>query len=148
MLGGGGEVWVFFCLVNWFQEMPRGRGEVSWRVFLMQMVKHNSEPWVLCEPHVPLGCSSRAAAPLLLITVPECLGLTDRGVHCWAVFLMEGSSQTEQLPQGGKSPSGAPLQMMWLHRCGNHVVLVKLGLFVNLLRCLDGWLATDFIGQY
>lgn len=43
-------------------------------------------------------------------------------------------------------PSGAPLQMMWL-QCGNCVVLVKLG-FVNLLRCLDGWLATDFIGQY
>lgn len=63
---------------------------------------------------------------------------------------MEGSSQTEQLPQGGKSPSGgyAPMTMagcpsgapfangtsvyVW------NIVVLMPALFVNLLRCLDG----------
>lgn len=127
-------------------------GEVSRRALLVQVVKHDSEPWRCVSPVFPSG----AAVPFLLIPVPECLGLTDTGIHCWLVFLMEGSSQAEQLPQGGKCPSGGdtpvPIRcttaMVWLHRCANCVVLVKLGLFVNLLRCLDGWLATDFIGQY
>lgn len=53
------------------------------------------------------------------------------------VLLVEGSSQAEQLPQGGKSPSGgyAPTAMsayVW------NIVVLKPGLFVNLLRCLDG----------
>lgn len=63
---------------------------------------------------------------------------------------MEGSSRTEQLLQGGKSPSGgyAPMATagcpsgpsfansisayVW------NIVVLKPGLFVNLLRCLDG----------
>lgn len=63
---------------------------------------------------------------------------------------MERSSRTEQLLQGGKSPSGgyAPMATagcpsgpsfangisayVW------NIVVLKPGLFVNLLRCLDG----------
>lgn len=62
------------------------------------------------EHCVPLSCPSvRVGVRLLLITVPECHGLRQRE-GCSSlrfVFLMEGSPQTEQLPRGGKSPSGA-----------------------------------------
>ena len=109
-------------------------------------------PW-RCVSSVPLSCCSiRVGVHLLLITVPECLGLREREkcslLQC--VFLVEGSSQTEQLPQGGKSPSGG-FALMATAGCPSgapfangmsayvwNIVVLKPGLFVNLLRCLDG----------
>lgn len=66
------------------------------------------------------------------------------------VFLVEGSSQTEQLLRGGQSPSGAhaPMAAAGCPPCalfangvsayGWSIVVLKPRLFVNLLRCLDG----------
>lgn len=66
------------------------------------------------------------------------------------VFLVEGSSQTEQLLRGGESPSGAHARMATagcplcapfangVSAYGWSVVVLEPQLFVNLLRCLDG----------
>lgn len=127
-------------------------GEVSRGALLAQMVKHSSEPWVLCEPW--------ASPPGLqyLYSWYQCLNALACQTEVFIADLFSSWKEVhkQQLPQGGKCPSGghAPVPTrckaarVWLHSCGNSDVLVKLGLFVNLLRCLDGWLATDFIGQY
>lgn len=107
--------------------------------------------WALCS----LGCSSVGLQYLYCWS--QCLNAL-----AWQVFIADLFSSWKEVHKQSschrvgnlhqvvrlQCPSGAPLQMVWLHRCGNCVVVVKLGLFVNLLRCLDGWLATDFIGQY
>lgn len=105
----------------------------------------------VCKHHVPFSCPSvKVGVHLVLVTGPGCPVLRERCSLLPFVFLVEGSSQTEQLPQGGKSPSGGYAPMVRVG-CPSgapfangmsayvwDIVVLKPGLFVNLLRCLDG----------
>lgn len=120
----------------------RFQGELFWCRW-----SSTTEPWVLCEPCVPLGCSTFIADNSawmpwlerqrcsLLICFPHGRKFTNRAAAIgWKISSRWSWSSAHQVHH-----------CKW---CGNCVVVVKLGLFVNLFRCLDGWLETDFIGHY
>lgn len=161
VLGGGGDVWGFFFILWADARKCLGtRGEVWRRALAIAEAQlwGTRGVWALCslELFFCQAWSTPSAG-----TVPAYLGLGEGEVFTAAIALPHGRKFTkEQLQQGGNSPSGGYAPMApagcpsgapfanGMSAYGWNIVVLKPGLFVNLFRCLDGWLATDFIGQY